>query len=82
MQILAGRHLFKAGKGVPSPFVEVEILGAYYEDTKKFKTEKKGEWDNASLPCTNGNPCDESAQLCTACVTDAEAKKCCLLMIT
>jgi len=41
-QILAGRHLFKAGRGIPSPFVEVEILGAYYEDTKKFKTKTKG----------------------------------------
>ena len=41
LQILAGRHLFRPGKGIPSPFVEVEILGAYYEDTKKFKTDKK-----------------------------------------
>ena len=38
--VIAGRHLFKQGKGVPSPFVEVEILGSYYEDSKKFKTDK------------------------------------------
>ncbi|XP_067931452.1 1-phosphatidylinositol 4,5-bisphosphate phosphodiesterase gamma-1-like [Watersipora subatra] len=49
--ILGGRHLLRSGKGIPCPFVEVEILGAYYEDTKKFKTEKKTQ--NALAPVWN-----------------------------
>lgn len=48
-QVIAGRHLFKQGKGIPSPFVEVEILGCYFEDSKKFKTEKKSRYPNRKV---------------------------------
>ena len=36
-QIIAGRHLVKTGRGIASPFVEVEIVGADY-DIQKYKT--------------------------------------------
>ena len=38
IQIVAGRHFVKAGKGIASPFVEVEVTGADY-DCSKYKTE-------------------------------------------
>ena len=40
-QVIAARHLVKSGRGIASPFVEVEIVGAPY-DCNKFKTETKG----------------------------------------
>jgi len=41
LTIIAARHLNKSGRGIASPFVEVEIVGAPYDNTK-FKTETKG----------------------------------------
>ena len=40
-QVIAARHLVKSGRGIASPFVEVEIVGTPY-DCNKFKTETKG----------------------------------------
>ena len=38
MRILAARHLFrKSGRGMVSPYIEIEICGADY-DNSKFKT--------------------------------------------
>nr|ABM55782.1 phospholipase C gamma [Chaetopterus pergamentaceus] len=37
INIIAGRHLVKTGRGIASPFVEVEIVGAEY-DFQKYKT--------------------------------------------
>nr|XP_039265386.1 1-phosphatidylinositol 4,5-bisphosphate phosphodiesterase gamma-1-like isoform X1 [Styela clava] len=42
VQIIAGRHLPKSGRGISCPFVEVEILGCEY-DCQKFKTAKQDE---------------------------------------
>lgn len=40
LTVIAARHLVKSGRGIASPFVEVEIVGAPYDNTK-FKTETK-----------------------------------------
>ena len=40
-QILSARHLTKIGRGIASPFVEVEIVGCDY-DCNKYKTYTKG----------------------------------------
>ncbi|XP_022794203.1 1-phosphatidylinositol 4,5-bisphosphate phosphodiesterase gamma-1-like isoform X3 [Stylophora pistillata] len=40
LTIIGARHLVKSGRGIASPFVEVEIVGAPYDNTK-FKTETK-----------------------------------------
>lgn len=40
LTIISARHLVKSGRGIASPFVEVEIVGAPY-DNFKFKTETK-----------------------------------------
>ena len=37
-QILGARHLPKAGRGISSPFVEVEVVGAPYDSHNKYKT--------------------------------------------
>jgi len=34
---MAARHLMKSGRGIISPFVEVEIVGTDY-DANKYKT--------------------------------------------
>ncbi|XP_074617747.1 1-phosphatidylinositol 4,5-bisphosphate phosphodiesterase gamma-1-like [Acropora palmata] len=47
LTIIAARHLNKSGRGIASPFVEVEIVGAPYDNTK-FKTETKA--DNGLNP--------------------------------
>lgn len=47
LTIIAARHLNKSGRGIASPFVEVEIVGAPY-DNNKFKTETKA--DNGLNP--------------------------------
>ncbi|KAL3182846.1 hypothetical protein MRX96_034483 [Rhipicephalus microplus] len=37
IKVIAARHLMKSGRGIVSPFVEVEIVGADY-DSCKYKT--------------------------------------------
>ncbi|XP_072013746.1 1-phosphatidylinositol 4,5-bisphosphate phosphodiesterase gamma-1-like isoform X2 [Amphiura filiformis] len=41
--ILAARHLVKTGRGIASPFVEVEVIGADYDNSNKYKTQTKPE---------------------------------------
>lgn len=41
VQVLSARHLVKLGRGIASPFVEVEIVGCDY-DCNKYKTDTKG----------------------------------------
>ena len=38
LQILAARHLPKAGRSITTPFVEVEIIGNSYDNSNKFRT--------------------------------------------
>ncbi|CAB4036746.1 1-phosphatidylinositol 4,5-bisphosphate phosphodiesterase gamma-1-like isoform X3 [Paramuricea clavata] len=47
LTIIAARHLPKIARGITSPFVEVEIIGACY-DVQKFKTETQA--DNGLNP--------------------------------
>ena len=43
MKILGARHLTKTGRGIPSPFVEVEIVGSKFDAKHNtFKTSTKG----------------------------------------
>ena len=37
-QLIGARHLVKAGRGIASPFVEVEFAGCYYDNNNKYKT--------------------------------------------
>jgi len=39
--VLGARHLVKVGRGIASPFVEIEIVGCDY-DCSKYKTDTKG----------------------------------------
>lgn len=39
--MIGARHLVKSGRGIASPFVEIEIVGAEY-DNNKFKTSTRG----------------------------------------
>lgn len=41
LQILGARHLVKSGRGIASPFVEIEIAGLEC-DNQKFKTGTRG----------------------------------------
>jgi len=34
VRVLAGRHLSRAGRGITSPFVDVEIIGANFDNSK------------------------------------------------
>lgn len=34
LQIISARHLMKSGRGIVSPFVEIEIAGTDYDATK------------------------------------------------
>lgn len=36
--IIGARHLVKSGRGIASPFVEVEVLGCSYDGNNKYKT--------------------------------------------
>ncbi|ELT93720.1 hypothetical protein CAPTEDRAFT_161456, partial [Capitella teleta] len=36
--IIGARHLVKSGRGIASPFVEVEVLGCSYDCNNKYKT--------------------------------------------
>ncbi|CAH1778916.1 unnamed protein product [Owenia fusiformis] len=38
LTIIGVRHLIKQGRGIASPFVEVEVLGADYDCNNKYKT--------------------------------------------
>ncbi|XP_002742254.1 1-phosphatidylinositol 4,5-bisphosphate phosphodiesterase gamma-1-like [Saccoglossus kowalevskii] len=39
--IMGARHLIKTGRGIASPFVEVEIIGTDYDNHNKYKTKTK-----------------------------------------
>lgn len=39
--IVGARHLLKQGRGIACPFVEVEIVGAYYDIDNNYKTRTK-----------------------------------------
>ncbi|KAK2162254.1 hypothetical protein LSH36_101g04011 [Paralvinella palmiformis] len=41
LTIIGARHLVKSGRGIASPFVEVEVTGAYYDRHNKYKTGSK-----------------------------------------
>ncbi|XP_041454201.1 1-phosphatidylinositol 4,5-bisphosphate phosphodiesterase gamma-1-like isoform X1 [Lytechinus variegatus] len=49
--IIAARHLQKTGRGIASPFVEVEVLGSDYDSGNKYKTSTKA--DNGFNPVFN-----------------------------
>ncbi|XP_043208508.1 1-phosphatidylinositol 4,5-bisphosphate phosphodiesterase gamma-1-like [Amphibalanus amphitrite] len=38
LRIIAGRHLSKQGRGIVSPFVDVEVIGAEYDNCNKYTT--------------------------------------------
>ena len=48
LQIIGARHLPKIGRGIASPFVEVEVVGAEYDSHNKYKTGTKS--DNGFNP--------------------------------
>ena len=50
-QIIGARHLVKVGRGIASPFVEVEVVGADYDSSNKFIT--KIVHDNGFNPVWN-----------------------------
>ena len=37
-QLIGARHLVKTGRGIASPFVEVEFVGCEYDNNNKYKT--------------------------------------------
>ncbi|XP_064641817.1 1-phosphatidylinositol 4,5-bisphosphate phosphodiesterase gamma-1-like isoform X2 [Lineus longissimus] len=49
--IIGARHLTKTGRGIVSPFVEVEVVGADYDNQNKYKTGTKT--DNGFNPIWN-----------------------------
>ncbi|XP_071504089.1 1-phosphatidylinositol 4,5-bisphosphate phosphodiesterase gamma-1-like [Diadema antillarum] len=49
--IISARHLQKTGRGIASPFVEVEVVGAEYDSGNKYKTSTKA--DNGFNPVFN-----------------------------
>lgn len=51
LQILGARHLPKAGRGISTPFVEVEVIGAPYDSHNKYKTGNNN--DNGLNPTWN-----------------------------
>lgn len=51
LRIIAARHLFKSGRNISSPFVEVEVLGATYDSGIKHRT--KAVADNGFNPIWN-----------------------------
>lgn len=42
LQVIGARHLVKAGRGMASPFVEVEVVGCEYDNHNKYKTKTQG----------------------------------------
>ena len=60
-QIIGARHLMKAGRGIASPFVEVEIIGCDFDNSNKYKTGTKGIY--YLMITTNGySHCSEPGQ--------------------
>ena len=53
LQIIGARHLVKSGRGIASPFVEVEVVGCSYDSNNKYKTGTKG--GRVTHPADNGN---------------------------
>lgn len=51
IRIIAARHLTKSGRGIVSPFVEVEVVGAEPDTGNKYKTQTKV--DNGFNPVWN-----------------------------
>lgn len=51
IRIIGARHLTKSGRGIVSPFVEIEIVGSEYDGNNKYKTETKV--DNGFNPVWN-----------------------------
>ncbi|XP_013381403.1 1-phosphatidylinositol 4,5-bisphosphate phosphodiesterase gamma-1 [Lingula anatina] len=51
LTIIGARHLVKSGRGIASPFVEVEICGAEFDNGNKYKTRTKV--DNGFNPVWN-----------------------------
>ncbi|GAB6030572.1 hypothetical protein CHUAL_007434 [Chamberlinius hualienensis] len=51
VRVIAARHLTKSGRGIVSPFVEVEIIGCDFDSNNKYKTETKN--DNGFNPSWN-----------------------------
>ncbi|KAG1709767.1 1-phosphatidylinositol 4,5-bisphosphate phosphodiesterase gamma-1 [Nymphon striatum] len=54
LRVIAARHLTKTNKGIISPFVEVEIIGAEYDNNNKYRTKTIG--DNGLCPIWNEEP--------------------------
>ena len=55
LQVIGARHLVKTGRGIASPFVEVEVVGAEYDSRNKYKTKVIGEermWWVSHHSCT------------------------------
>lgn len=42
LQVIGARHLVKAGRGMASPFVEVEVVGCEYDNHNRYKTKTQG----------------------------------------
>ncbi|KAL1117081.1 hypothetical protein AAG570_004409 [Ranatra chinensis] len=51
LRVIAGRHLTRSGRGMASPFVEVEVIGADYDTSVKLTT--KAVADNGLNPVWN-----------------------------
>lgn len=51
VRVMAAHHLTKSGRGIVSPFVEVEVIGSESDNTSKYKTETKV--DNGLNPVWN-----------------------------
>ena len=43
MQIMGARNLLKQGRGIPSPFVEVECAGQEIDSQNRYKTATRSE---------------------------------------
>jgi hypothetical protein len=55
LQIVGARHVIKSGRGIASPFVEIEVIGCSY-DSNKYKTSVTGK----RLHC---NSCNNKYQM-------------------
>ena len=43
-QILGARHLVKSGRGIASPFVQIEVCGCACDYSTKYKTKTYSEY--------------------------------------
>jgi len=43
-QLIGARHLVKTGRGIASPFLEVEFIGCDYDNNNKYKTSSACRW--------------------------------------